>query len=66
MVAWDQVCTPKEYGGLGIPNLRLLNMALRARWPWLMRTEHDRPWSEFNLQVSLDSLSIYKAATKSI
>uniref|UniRef100_A0A8R7V414 Reverse transcriptase zinc-binding domain-containing protein n=1 Tax=Triticum urartu TaxID=4572 RepID=A0A8R7V414_TRIUA len=64
MVAWHQVCTPKEYGGLGILNLRLLNTALRARWPWLMRTEHDRPWSEFNLQVSPDSLSIYKAATK--
>ena len=31
-VAWDKVCTTKELGGLGIPNLQLINVALRARW----------------------------------
>lgn len=64
LMAWDQVCTPKEYGGLGVPNLRMLNTALRARWPWVARTEQDRPWSEFNIQVSPESMGIYKAATK--
>jgi hypothetical protein len=34
-VAWDRVCMPKEFGGLGIPNLRKLNLALRAWWLWL-------------------------------
>ena len=64
MVAWDKVCSPKEYGGLGVPNLRLLNTSLRARWSWLARTDTTRPWAEFNLQVSSDSLAIYRAATK--
>jgi hypothetical protein len=28
LVAWDKVCQPVEYGGLGIMNLRLLGIAL--------------------------------------
>jgi hypothetical protein len=28
LVAWDRVCMPKEFGGLGIPNLQKLNLAL--------------------------------------
>jgi hypothetical protein len=30
LVAWEEVTTPKCFGGLGIPNLRLLNLALRC------------------------------------
>jgi hypothetical protein len=51
LVAWNKVCTLKEWGGLGIPNLRMMNMALRARWLWLQRVDNTRPWSEFNIQV---------------
>jgi hypothetical protein len=32
LVAWDRVCMPKELGGLGILNLRRMNLALRVRW----------------------------------
>lgn len=39
LVAWEQVCTPKWAGGLGIPNLRWLNHALQARWLWLRCTD---------------------------
>jgi hypothetical protein len=35
LVAWDRVCMPKEPGGLGIINLRKMNIALWARWLWL-------------------------------
>jgi hypothetical protein len=31
LVAWDRVCMLKEFGGLGIPNLQKMNLALRAR-----------------------------------
>jgi hypothetical protein len=30
LVAWDKVTSPKRCGSLGIPNLRLLNVALRC------------------------------------
>jgi hypothetical protein len=33
-VAWPIVCTPKENGGLGILDLRILGFALRLRWEW--------------------------------
>ncbi|XP_071681641.1 uncharacterized protein [Lolium perenne] len=32
LVAWDKVTLPKDLGGLGILNLRLLNLALRCWW----------------------------------
>ena len=64
MVAWDTVCAPKWAGGLGLPKLRRMNVAMQTRWPWLQRTDSTRPWSEFNIQVSDESMGIYKAATR--
>ena len=64
LVAWDRVCAPKDLRGLGVPNLRLMNTALRARWSWLQRTDPLRPWVEFNMQVLHESLGLYKAATR--
>jgi len=37
-VAWPVVCSPKEVGGLGLPDLRVLGFTLRLRWEWLRRT----------------------------
>lgn len=31
-VPWNSVCAPKWAGGLGIPNLGWLNVAMQARW----------------------------------
>jgi hypothetical protein len=31
MVAWDMVCSPKPLGGLGLKNLKPLNIVLRMR-----------------------------------
>jgi hypothetical protein len=41
MVAWDMICSPKALGGLGLKNLKLLNMALHMRWRWLELAEED-------------------------
>jgi hypothetical protein len=32
MVEWPTVCKPKELGGLGILNTRLINLALIVSW----------------------------------
>jgi hypothetical protein len=44
LVAWDEVTAPKSVGGggLGLPNLRLLNLVLRCRWAWLQWTDPAR------------------------
>ncbi|KAM0823938.1 hypothetical protein ACQ4PT_070521 [Festuca glaucescens] len=39
LVVWDKVASPKALGGLGIPNLRLLDLALRCRWAWLQKVD---------------------------
>uniref|UniRef100_A0A2N9EGB9 Reverse transcriptase zinc-binding domain-containing protein n=1 Tax=Fagus sylvatica TaxID=28930 RepID=A0A2N9EGB9_FAGSY len=32
LVGWAKVCTPKEYGGLGVRSLVLTNKALLGKW----------------------------------
>jgi hypothetical protein len=63
LVAWDKVTTPKCFGGLGIPNLRLLNFALCCRWVWLQWTDPTKAWAEFDLQLPRTSLALFDAAT---
>ncbi|GAU37373.1 hypothetical protein TSUD_22470 [Trifolium subterraneum] len=33
-VSWDNVCRPKNCGGLGIRDLRAVNLALLGKWRW--------------------------------
>jgi hypothetical protein len=56
------VARPKELGGLGIFDLRNLSWALRARRPWLQLSEPDRPWSQFQIQVSKEVHSLVDSA----
>ncbi|XP_040249723.1 uncharacterized mitochondrial protein AtMg00310-like [Aegilops tauschii subsp. strangulata] len=34
MVKWAAVCRPKDLGGLGMTNTRILNIALMCKWIW--------------------------------
>jgi hypothetical protein len=45
LLAWPKITRPKELGGLGIHDTQILGWALRARWPWLQRTEPGKPWA---------------------
>lgn len=62
-VAWELVCRPTKYGGLGIHNLRLLNASLQARWLWLMWTDGLIPWQGLDLTVSKMAEGVYHAST---
>ena len=44
-VAWDQVCAPRDKGGLGIKNIKAFNRALLIMWKWLMFQQPDQLWS---------------------
>jgi len=64
LLAWPKVCRAKELGGLGISDLKSLGIALWIRWPWLKKSEPDKPWASLPLQVikeveCLLSLAIY-------
>ena len=45
-IAWPIVCTPKCYGGLGLPDIRVLGFALRLRWEWQKRAADMPPWTK--------------------
>jgi hypothetical protein len=42
-VTWSTVCMPKDLGGLGLPDLSTLGVALRLRWEWLRRSDPSAP-----------------------
>jgi hypothetical protein len=44
-VKWVDVCRSKECGGLGIKNLRLVNVSLLMKWRWRLLTTHESLWS---------------------
>jgi hypothetical protein len=33
-VKWDTVCKPKKLGGLGVRDVRAVNISLLAKWRW--------------------------------
>ena len=43
-MAWDVICKPYCFGGLGVKDLQLQGVALRVRWEWFRRTDARRPW----------------------
>lgn len=45
LMCWDSLCMPKQYGGLGIPNLELRNIALLLRWWWKAYEEPETLWA---------------------
>jgi hypothetical protein len=63
LVAWDQVCRPVEYGGLGVLNLKLLGFAMRARWLWLRRMRRGC-WTDLPLQVEPEVQDLFDASTR--
>ncbi|KAJ0754284.1 putative RNA-directed DNA polymerase [Helianthus annuus] len=43
-VAWDRVASPVKMGGLGLQNLRDINIALLSKWGWRYKNEQDGLW----------------------
>jgi hypothetical protein len=63
VVAWDTVCTPKELGGLGVKNLKLLNHALRMRWRWLAMADSDKPWQGLDFKIAAEAEEMFLSCT---
>jgi hypothetical protein len=50
-------------GGLGIKNLQLQGVSLRARWEWLNRTDGDRPWTGLPMLKDAKAHQIFQSFT---
>ncbi|GAU10423.1 hypothetical protein TSUD_421820 [Trifolium subterraneum] len=44
LVSWEKICRPKEEGGLGFKNLRMLNQAYIHKLAWQMVAEPNKLW----------------------
>ena len=46
LIKWDNICKPKEYGGLGIKNLLWKNEALGAKLIWRLYSMREKKWAK--------------------
>ncbi|KAL8468116.1 hypothetical protein ACS0TY_031378 [Phlomoides rotata] len=59
LVAWDDVCKPKESGGLGLRDLTAWNSALLARIIWDVHNKKDSLWIKWVSESYLNGSSIW-------
>ncbi|XP_068466211.1 uncharacterized protein [Phaseolus vulgaris] len=45
-VSWENVCKPKQEGGLGIIDIRDFNYALMAKWKWRWLSDEKGRWKD--------------------
>lgn len=64
MVAWDTICRPTRFGGLGVKNLHLQAVALRVRWEWLRRMAPERPWQGLGMMVDDQARMVFNSLVK--
>jgi hypothetical protein len=43
-VRWQDVCRSKREGGLGVKDLRIMNISLLTKWKWRLLTEGESIW----------------------
>jgi hypothetical protein len=46
LVKWVAICRPKKFGGLGITNSKLMNLALLTKWIWKLSQNATGLWVE--------------------
>jgi hypothetical protein len=61
---WELVSMKKEYGGLGLPNLRDLNISLLASWLKRYKTDKDKLWKELiDFKYNTANPNIFQSST---
>lgn len=58
------MCRPRWVGGLGVLDMKWMNVALQAKWLWLQRVDRNMPWTEFTFSVLKESRHLFQAATR--
>jgi hypothetical protein len=63
-VNWELVCKPKDYGGLGILNLKKFVSALRLRWLWHEWNDESKPWRDLGNPCTTKDHELFASSTK--
>lgn len=46
-IAWENLCTSKHHGGLGIRNVVLCNITNMGKCVWVVATKQDNVWIQW-------------------
>ena len=63
LIKWENICKPKDLGGLGVKNLQWQNEALGAKLIWRLFQESNRKWAKIlynKYLIAEDPLSIFR------
>ncbi|KAL0287625.1 UNVERIFIED_CONTAM: putative mitochondrial protein [Sesamum angustifolium] len=59
-VAWEQVCRPKEEGGLGFRNILVMNQALMLKHLWkLIQNDRKSIWADWIIKYRLHKKTLW-------
>ena len=64
MVNWPAVCRPKECGGLGLTNTKLMNKALMIKWIWKLFSGDNSIWSRLIKAKYPEANNIFATASQ--
>jgi hypothetical protein len=64
LVAWSCVQCPLHLGGLGVLDVRLLGVALRVRWLWLLKTDPDLVWTSLPCPSDSLTMALFEASVE--
>jgi len=64
MAKWEMVARPKDQGGLGIINTRLMNECLVVKWIWKIMQEPNALWFKILKAKYLDSRGFFYSNSK--
>ena len=51
LIKWENICKPKELGGLGIKNLNWKNEALGTKLVWKIHQERNGKWDKIMYHI---------------
>lgn len=51
LTSWETVCIPTNCGGLGVSNLKLVNISLMLRWWWKVHHEPESIWAAVVVRI---------------
>jgi hypothetical protein len=63
LIEWEKICKSKKKGGLGIKNLRKMNISLLCKWWWKLERE-DGLWQDIIKHKYLRSNTIHTLTHK--
>jgi hypothetical protein len=64
MAKWEMVSRPKDQGGLGIINTRIMNGCLLIKWIWKIHQEPKELWFKLIKAKYLNGCNFFSAPSK--